>query len=197
MGAEIVAAIIAAVAAIAAAGVGASSAKKNREFQKKMSDTAHQREVADLEKAGINPILSYGGSGASTPPGATYSMQAPLQNIVSDVSSAKAKKQEIEKSKTEQGHIEQLKKTAKSQEKLNSATANREQSQVNLNRKLLDKVGADTEASSASAHRDRVDALYKTYDMERAKREAEMYKGKGGKYVPYLDKFMPLIPKFK
>lgn len=44
-------------------------AKKQRDFQERMSSTSHQRETRDLEASGLNRILSLG-KGANTPSGA-------------------------------------------------------------------------------------------------------------------------------
>lgn len=51
-----------------------SEAAKNRDWQQMLSNTAHQREIADLKAAGLNPVLSaMNGNGASVGSGATAS----------------------------------------------------------------------------------------------------------------------------
>lgn len=53
------------------------------DFQERMSSTAYQRAVQDMQKAGLNPMLAYSQGGASTPVGSMPQVQNAMGAAVS------------------------------------------------------------------------------------------------------------------
>lgn len=93
----------------------AEQAQKEMDFQERMSSTVHQREVADLRAAGLNPILSAHG-GASSPGGA----MAPVVNTTEPLrDSLKSSAQGVQQAMLNREQV----KVMRSQTGLNQANA--------------------------------------------------------------------------
>lgn len=61
----------------------AQQAQINREFEAEMSNTAYQRQVSDMQSAGVNPAMALGSAagGASVPSGSAASSAAPQPSM--------------------------------------------------------------------------------------------------------------------
>lgn len=71
-------------------------AQRNRDFQERMSNTAWQRGVRDMELAGLNPALAYGQGGASSPSGSMATgLESPEGAAVNTALAAKLQRAQI------------------------------------------------------------------------------------------------------
>lgn len=60
-------------------------AREQMAFQEMMSNTAYQRAMKDMGKAGLNPMLAFSQGGASTPPGSSTRLENPLEGLAANV----------------------------------------------------------------------------------------------------------------
>lgn len=172
---------------VASSAAGFISAERQMRFQKQMSSTAHQREVADLRKAGLNPILSVGGSGASTPSGAMVTPENPLRGFTRDFIAGKLGGSTMRLQEAQAGAADASAKAAVASASLSNAMASK------INTELATKLAVEIAQMKASTSLSSAQAGNLLLERARLKREAEMYEGDIGKILPYINSILPGI----
>lgn len=196
-------------------------AKRQMEFQERMSSTAHQREVADLRAAGLNPMLSAKLGGASSPGGAMAQIQDVLSPAVASASQGAGVVREAQAIRQSEALTEQARAQAAklrsetldqnlntayrihSTENMRQRTSNLFQQQLTESQRYdliktlrnIKEVELDVANTSFSAdvERRKAESASKVFDLDRARAESKFFKGDVGEHAPYIRQILEVI----
>lgn len=139
-------------------------AQAQMDFQRMMSNTAHQREVEDLKKAGLNPILSAKYGGASSPGGAMPNVRNELAELGEAVKGGVSSAVGVRKAEAEVANLQEQNKLLQVQQANTAADTGVKQALQGKTLAETYKAGAETDLSGEKfrATRKNVEVLGQT-----------------------------------
>lgn len=177
--------IAAMIGSIMSSVMASRSANRQMRFQERMSSTSHQRSVADLRASGLNPAIAYGG-GASSPVGAMFAPENPINSGLAGLHTERRVKNEEKLARENVKNIGQLTATGRAQERLNNASAGREKANAWL-------AMQNAEVATAMQGKINQEAAGITYENLGKKLEHDVYASPVGPYIKWFEKLVPML----
>lgn len=150
--------------------------REQMEFQERMSSSAHQRAVADLKKAGLNPLLA-ANTGASSPAGSMGQVTAAtVENPLEGLASTAAEIQNLKLAAKKQGQEIDL---MKDQSELTKAQTRKTNVDAEVAKRGIPK--ADIINKLYQGFKTQADKVKKNWNnYQEAEKDHQLYLNKGG-----------------
>lgn len=194
-------------------------AGKSRDFVEEMSSTAHEREVADLRKAGLNPILSAKYGGSSTPPGASASssagsggsastqavhMEDTLKAAQSSAQSAFRNLTEMKRTRQDTKNLGEVEKEIRARTTELQQSATNKSANTNVQQQMAEKIRLEGLKVRQETENLKLDKQSKAQQIEGMRETLKRMHNQGivedttfGKIMRYLDRLAPFISSAK